>query len=259
MRPRIGITSWHRSDADRRERWNAIQETYTGAVRAAGGLPLVLPILDGDPATMEAYLAAVDGLIFSGGEDIAPAYYAEPRDERCHEPDPERDRFEIHLARAALERQVPTLGICRGLQVVNVAAGGTLYQDIACRPGTREYHSASPADRGRLIHGVRIVPGSRLAAIMGVAECQVTSTHHQFVKDTAPGFRVSAESQEDGIVEGIERSSHAFTVAVQWHPERLYKERAEHFSLFRALVRAAQARPESRRQFGAVTGLPEAS
>lgn len=240
MRPRIGITSWHRNDADRRERWTAIQETYTGAVRTAGGLPLVFPILDDDPATIEVCVAAVDGLIFSGGEDIAPAYYGEPRDERCQEPDPERDLFEIHLARAALERQVPTLGICRGLQVINVAAGGTLFQDIACRPGTREYHSASLANRGQLIHAVRLVPGSRLSTIMGVADCRVTSTHHQFVKGLAPGFRVSAESDEDGIVEGIERPDAPFLLAVQWHPERIWQTDRAHLALFAALVGAAR-------------------
>lgn len=239
MKPRIGITSWHRNDSDRLERWVAIRDTYTGAVRAAGGLPIILPIADDDAETIAAYLSAVDGLLFSGGEDIAPAYYGESKDERCQEPDPERDLFEIHLARTALERQVPMLGICRGLQVVNVAAGGTLYQDIACRPGTRDYHSASSADRGRLIHGVRLVPGSRLRTVMGVAESQVTSTHHQFVRDVAPGFRVGAESAEDGIVEGIEQPDHVFTLAVQWHPERIYNERAEHLALFRALVKAA--------------------
>ena len=106
--------------------------------------------------------------------------------------------------------------------------------------GDAGYHSASLADRGRLIHGVRLVPGTRLQAIMGVAESQVTSTHHQFVKDLAPGFVVGAESVEDGIVEGIEHPGHAFTVAVQWHPERIYKERAEHLALFRALVKAAE-------------------
>ncbi len=240
MRPRIGITSWHRSDADRLERWEAIRDTYTGAVRAAGGLPIILPIGDDDPEAIGDYLAAVDGLLFTGGEDIAPAYYGEPRDERCQEPDPERDLFEIHLARAALERDVPTFGICRGLQVLNVAGGGTLYQDIACRPGTAAHHSASLANRGRLVHGVRLVTGSRLQAIMSVAESQVTSTHHQFVKDLAPGFQVGAESVEDGIVEGIERPGHSFLVAVQWHPERIYKERAEHLALFRALVNAAE-------------------
>lgn len=246
MRPRIGITSWHRNDADRLERWVAIRDTYTGAVWAAGGLPIILPIGDDDPEMIEGYLAAVDGLLFTGGEDIAPAYYGEPRDERCQEPDPERDLFEIHLARAALAQQVPTLGICRGLQVINVAAGGTLYQDIACRPGTRDYHSASLANRGQLIHRVRLVQESRLRAIMGVAESQVTSTHHQFVKDLAPGFRVSAESAEDGIVEGIERPDVPFLLAVQWHPERLYADHAAHLALFGSLVEAAKERPMRR-------------
>ena len=246
MRPRIGITSWHRNDADRLERWNAIRDTYTGAVRAAGGLPIILPIGDDDPELIDGYLAAVDGLLFTGGEDIAPAYYGEARDERCQEPDPERDLFEIHLARAGLDRRVPVLGICRGLQVLNVAAGGTLYQDIACRPGTRDYHSASLANRGQLIHRVRLVQGSRLRGIMGVAESQVTSTHHQFVKDLAPGFRVSAESAEDGIVEGIERPEVPFLLAVQWHPERLYADHAAHLALFSSLVEAARERPMRR-------------
>ena len=246
MRPRIGITSWHRNDADRLERWVAIRDTYTGAVRAAGGLPIILPIGDDDPELIDEYLAAVDGLLFTGGEDIAPAYYGEARDERCQEPDPERDLFEIHLARAALAQQVPTLGICRGLQVLNVAAGGTLYQDIACRPGTSRDHSASLADRGRLIHGVRLVPGTRLRAIMGVAVSEVTSTHHQFVKDLAPGFVVGAESVEDGIVEGIEGPGDTFTVAVQWHPERTYGADPAHLALFVALV--AVARDVAQRQ-----------
>jgi putative glutamine amidotransferase len=240
MRPRIGITSWHRNDADRLERWVAIRDTYTGAVRAADGLPIILPIGDDDPEMIDGYLSAVDGLLFTGGEDIAPAYYGEARDERCQEPDPERDLFEIHLARAGLDRKVPMLGICRGLQVLNVAAGGTLYQDIACRPGTARYHSASLADRGRLMHGVRLVPGTRLRAIMGVVESEVTSTHHQFVKDLAPGFVVGAASVEDGIVEGIEHPGHAFTVAVQWHPERTYGADPTHLALFAALVAVAR-------------------
>jgi putative glutamine amidotransferase len=240
MRPRIGITSWHRNDPDHLERWEGIRDTYTGAVRAGGGLPVILPISDDDPEMLGDYLAAVDGLLFTGGEDISPAYYGEVLDERCQEPDPERDLFEIHLARAAMDRRIPTLGICRGLQVINVAAGGTLYQDIACRPGTRAYHSASLANRGQLIHPVRLAPDSRLFAIMGVTGSQVTSTHHQFVKDLAPGFRVGAESVEDGIVEGIEHPGQPFLVAVQWHPERIYKQRAEHLALFRALVKASE-------------------
>jgi putative glutamine amidotransferase len=239
MRPRIGITSWHRNDGDRLERWEAIRDTYTGAIRTAGGLPLILPIADDDPELIEEYLGAVDGLLFTGGEDVAPAYYGEPIDERCQEPDGERDLFEIHLARAALARRVPILGICRGLQVLNVAAGGTLHQDLTCRPGTRDYHAATGADRRRTIHAVRLVAGTRLHEIMGVGESPVTSTHHQMVKDLAPGFLVGAESVEDGVVEGIEQPGHPFLVAVQWHPERLYAERAEQLALFRALASAA--------------------
>ena len=241
MRPRIGITSWHRNDRDGLERWEAIRTTYTGAVLAAGGLPLILPIAGGDPPMPADYLEAVDGVIFSGGEDVAPAYYGEARDERCQEPDPDRDLFEIHLARAALERRLPVFGICRGLQVLNVAAGGTLYQDLTCRPGTMACHSASAADRRRLIHRVRIHPATRLSAIMGVDESAVTSTHHQFVKEVAPGFQVSAESAEDGIVEAIEQPTFPFLIAVQWHPERMVREHAPHLALFRALVEAARA------------------
>ena len=137
MRPRIGITSWHRNDSDRLERWVAIRDTYTGAVRAAGGLPIILPIADDDPEVIGEYLAAVDGLLFTGGEDIAPAYYGETRDERCQEPDPERDLFEIHLARAAWTGRCLRWGSAAGSRSSTLRPGGTLYQDIACRPGTR--------------------------------------------------------------------------------------------------------------------------
>ncbi len=241
MRPRIGITSWHRTDPDRRERWEAIRDNYTGAVRIAGGLPIILPIAGDDSDLIADFLGAVDGLVFTGGEDVAPAYYGEGTDDRCEEPDRERDLFEIHLARAALARGTPVLGICRGLQLLNVAAGGTLYQDIGCRPGTLPHHSAKSEDRQQIIHAVRILPGTRLHAVMGVAESQVTSTHHQFVKDLASGFRTTAESVEDGIVEGIEHPGHPFLVAVQWHPERMYRDHPEHLALFQALVAAAGA------------------
>ncbi len=240
MRPRIGITSWLRDDSDRLERWAAVRETYVGAIRTAGGLSIILPIADDDPELIADCLAAVDGLVFTGGGDVAPAYYGESADERCHEPDRERDLFEIHLARAALARRTPVLGICRGLQVLNVAAGGTLYQDIGCRPGTSLLHAARGEDRRKLIHAVRVLPGTRLHAIMGVAESRVTSTHHQFVKDLAPGFRLTAESVEDGIVEGLEQPDRPFLVAVQWHPERMYQDHPEHLALFRALVAAAE-------------------
>jgi putative glutamine amidotransferase len=240
VRPRIGITSWLRDDSDGLERWAAVRDTYTRAIRTAGGLPVILPAADGDPGVIAEYLEALDGLLFPGGGDVAPAYYGEARDDRCQEPDRERDYFEIHLARAALERRTPILGICRGLQVLNVAAGGTLYQDLTCRPGTLPNHAAGGEDRRKPIHPVRILPGTRLYAIMGVSESVVTSTHHQFVKDLAPGFRITAESPEDCVVEGIENPGHPFLVAVQWHPERMYRDHPEHLALFQALVAAAE-------------------
>jgi putative glutamine amidotransferase len=242
MRPKIGVTSWHRRDQDGLERWEAIRDTYTGAIRLAGGVPLILPIVGDDTDLLVEYLDAVDGLLFTGGEDVAPAYYGEERDERCQEPDAERDLFELHLARAALSRRTPVLGICRGLQLLNVAAGGTLYQDIQCRPGTLPYHSAPSPDRQKLIHPVRILPGTRLDAIMGVAESQVTSTHHQFVKDLAPGFRITAESAEDGIAEAIEQPDFPLMIAVQWHAERMVRDHPEHLALFQALVSAAETK-----------------
>jgi putative glutamine amidotransferase len=242
MQSRIGITSWHRGDRDGLERWEAIRDNYTGAILAAGGLPLILPIPGDEPGLIAGYLDVVDGLLFTGGEDVAPAYYGEAADARCQEPDRERDLFEIHLARAALEQETPVLGICRGLQLLNVAAGGTLYQDVACRPGTLAHHSAKTENRQNLIHHVRIHPGTRLHAIMGVTESQVTSTHHQFVKDLAPRLQATAEAAEDGIVEAIERSDHPFLVAVQWHPERMYRKHPEHLALFQALVSAASPR-----------------
>ncbi len=240
MRPRIGVTAWHRPDSDGVERWEAIRDTYTSAVRTAGGLPFILPIGGAEAGEISAVLDAMDGILFSGGEDVAPAYYGEARDDRCQDPDPDRDAFEIALARAALAKRTPVFGICRGLQVINVAAGGTLYQDLTCRPDTLMHHAAKPADRRNTIHVVRVLADSKLRTIMGVDEAPVTSTHHQFVKDLAPGFRINAESVEDGIVEGIECSELPHVLAVQWHPERLYANYPEHLALFESFVDGAR-------------------
>jgi putative glutamine amidotransferase len=234
MRPRIGITSWHRSDADQLERWEAIRSTYTGAVRLAGGLPLVLPIADDDPALIGDYLAAVDGLLFTGGEDVAPAYYGEPRDERCQEPDPERDLFEIQLARTALSGRVPLLGICRGLQVLNVATGGTLHQHLPDVVG-HTAHSPAPGVFGRV--PVRLSP--ELAKIYDSEDLTPAHYHHQAIDRLGDGLEVTARS-EDGTIEAVELASHPFALAVQWHPEA-----DEDGPLFHALVEHARRTPAS--------------
>ncbi len=236
MRPRIGVTSWHHQDGD--ERWEFVKEPYTRAVAEAGGLPVILPIATHGLEMAQEYVDGLDGLIFTGGEDVHPSFYGEEVLERCGEIDEKRDLFERDLFQAARDRMKPVLGICRGLQLINVACGGSLYQDLSYRPGTLPDHQAGPERRYETVHSVRVRPGTRLAAIMGAEKVPVTSTHHQIVRKLAPGFRVSAESG-DGVIEGIESDAHPFLLAVQWHPERLALKEAEQLALFRALVRAA--------------------
>lgn len=238
MRPRIGITSWH--------------QDYSMAIAHAGGIPLILPTLPPFPsssrgegqggglqeALFDAFLDAVDGLLFTGGEDIHPSFYGEVLQERCGEIDQDRDPFEIELAKAALSRHLPILGICRGIQLFNVVMGGSLYQDLSYRPGTAEHHNAPKEKRYELIHPVKLVPESRLYQILGSLEFEVTSTHHQVIKELAPGLKVSALAS-DGVIEGVEAEDYPFLLAVQWHPERMLWRYPEQLGLFRALVEAA--------------------
>lgn len=239
MRPRIGVTSWHHQDGD--ERWEFVKEPYTRAVAEAGGLPVILPIAANDLGMAPEYVEGLDGLILTGGEDVHPSFYGEEVLERCGEIDERRDLFERELFQAARARWRPVLGICRGLQLINVAGGGSLYQDLSYRPGTLPDHQAGRERRYEIVHTVKVIAGTRLAAIMGAEEVPVTSTHHQVVKELAPGFRVSAESG-DGVVEGIESDADPFLLAVQWHPERLALKHAAQLALFQALVRAASSR-----------------
>lgn len=235
MRPRIGITSWHHRDDE--ERWEAVLEGYSRSVFDAGGLPLILPIASAEPALVEAYLEVIDGLILTGGADIHPSLYGQTVLERCGEIDEERDRFEMELVRAARSRDLPLLGICRGLQVVNVALGGSLYQDLSYRQETDPAHQSPRERRGEPAHGVAIVEGSRLAEILGVRELDVISTHHQIIRDLAPNLTVNAAAP-DGVIEGVEGAGR-FLLAVHWHPERMVARHPEQLALFRALVEAA--------------------
>jgi putative glutamine amidotransferase len=238
MRPRIGITSWHYRDEE--ERWEAVLDSYARAVLEAGGLPVILPIAPAGPAVAEEYLEAIDGLILTGGADIHPSFYGQIVLERCGEIDEERDRFEVELIRAARSRDAPFFGICRGLQVLNVALGGTLYQDLSYRTGTDLAHMSPREQRGEPAHPVAITPGSRLARLIGSRELAVTSTHHQVIRDLAPDLAVSAVAP-DGVIEAVEGSGR-FLLAVQWHPERMARRYPEQLTLFRALAEAATGR-----------------
>lgn len=236
-RPLIGVTSWHRPD--REERFELIRDTYTRAVLEAGGLPVILPIAPEKPELVEGYVGSLDGLLLTGGEDVHPRHYGDGRRPACQEPDEERDAFELAVARRAIGAGKPTFGICRGLQLINVALGGTLYQDVGEFGPTELTHAMPVERRGEPAHRVRIVPGTRLAAITQREEVEVTSTHHQVVRNLAPGLRVNAAAP-DGIIEGFEGTGGSFLLAVQWHPERLVASHEEHAALFRALTEAAE-------------------
>src|SRR5262249_23860849 len=238
-KPRIGITPCTRVD------------DYVESVKRAGAEPVVLS----NDENASAVLDRVDGLLLTGGLDVDPALYGEAPHPTT-EPAPERDRFEVPLSKAAVERDVPVLAICRGVQVLNVAAGGTLVQDIPSAVRSDLAH-AIDVPKNQIAHHVHVTAGARLAEALGpgalLDTCPVTSRHHQSVGTVAPRFVVSAVSP-DGVIEGIERPDAAFCVGVQWHPENFWRT-GEFAGLFDAFVEAAPARKE--REALAVRGVGE--
>jgi len=195
-----------------------VNEAYTSALTLAGLIPVVLPPMD--PSLAAAALNDVAGLVLTGGEDIDPRLFGEEPHPATASPHAARDSYELALARTACTLRIPTLAICRGLQVMNVALGGTLVQDIPSqRQGALEHDPAGKrADR---VHRVDVEAGSRLAQALGATLVFTNSSHHQSVHEVAPGLRITARS-EDGIVEGIEPIDPAWwMVGAQWHPEEL--------------------------------------
>jgi putative glutamine amidotransferase len=209
---------------------------YVESVRRAGGEPRVLSI-DSAPS-----LDGLDGILFTGGGDVDPTHYRQQRHPKTNEPDPARDAYELQLAKMALEKNTPMLAVCRGLQVVNVAAGGTLIQDIPAEVNQALGHQVDSPPFA-IAHEVWITPGSALSNVMQeqLADgdvLQVNSRHHQAVGRTASGFNVAATAP-DGVIEAIERPDSRFCIAVQWHPENFWRT-GEFRSLFEEFVRAAE-------------------
>lgn len=203
---------------------------YSRSVALAGGVPVVLPITD-DESLIDDLVARLDGVVVTGGVDVDPAAYGQPRAPEVVEVQPMRDAFEFALVRRLAERDIPTLAVCRGIQSVAVALGGELTQHIDDHMRT---------DLGRdTAHTVEIEPGSRLAGIVGTTELEVNSLHHQVVAVAPPGSRVVARNT-DGHIEGLEFPEAARMLAVQWHPE-LLRHRPEHLALFQDLVATAGA------------------
>jgi putative glutamine amidotransferase len=220
---------------------NRKMEDYLESVRRAGGDPIEVAVGSEAP---EHLLDRVDGLMLTGGGDVDPALYGETPHDTFEAAETGRDAFEIALARAAVKSGIPLLAICRGMQVLNVAMGGTLVQDIPSQVTGALAHSV-PQPRFHIAHEVWVAKGSRLAALLADhmedgETCHVNSRHHQSAKDVATGFEVTATSP-DGVVEAMEKPGTAFCVAVQWHPENFWRT-GEFRELFEGLVRAANER-----------------
>src|SRR5215207_9205525 len=198
--------------------WNEVevnisQRTYSLRVGEAGGLPLILPPDEASAAAPEQTLELLDGLVLSGGADIDPSFYGAEPDPRTVGSRPERDRFEIALARGALERELPLLGICRGMELLNVACGGTLDQHLA----DADLHVHTPGEFSD--HDVRLEPGSLAARAVGAERVTVRSHHHQGIDELGDGLVASGRAEPGGTVEAIELPDRRWALGVLWHAE----------------------------------------
>jgi putative glutamine amidotransferase len=219
FRPLVGIPIGNRARGGGPPRL-AINRSYVTELHAAGADVVLLPPAAPDPPPLRL-LAAIDGLLLPGGPDVNPKHYGEAPRKGLGEVDDTRDDLELCMVRAAADLGVPIFGICRGQQVVNVALGGTLYQDIASDHLSRLPH-ATEAEKGRdfLAHAVDVCPSTRLREVLGSDRLEVNSFHHQAVRDVAPGLTVSAYSVDDRVIEGLE-SVDGSILTVQCHPEEL--------------------------------------
>ena len=215
----------------------SVTEAYVQAVLRAGGLPVLLPA-GLSPTHLDQLRSRLQGILFTGGGDIDPARFNGAQHPRVYDIDPDRDAMELDLVNRAAAEGLPFFGICRGIQVVNVALGGSLYTDIQDqRQGALKHDWFPDYPRDHPAHPIELVAGTRLAGILGAQVLQANSLHHQGLLAIAPGLQVAAHAP-DGLVEAVELPRHPFGLAVQWHPEWLPEDEVMQ-GLFRAFVAAA--------------------
>ena len=239
-KPVIGIGSdVHHAEGERDRAFAFL--TYVEALRNAGAIPVVIPP---QPENAAAVVEQLDGILLAGGADCDPALYEEERHPSVTKVmEPRRQSNDLALASAARERGIPTLGVCLGLQMMNVAAGGSLVQDIDSAVDTEIQHASKPEKRAR--HDVLIEEGTQLASILPATELNVNSSHHQAVSRLGDGLRITAHAP-DGVVEGLEDPRLPFYVGVQWHPEDMPGENSA-TALFEAFVKAAREYSETKK------------
>lgn len=230
----VGITSTSTVDAGKPPQ-HILNRAYVTAVDRAGGLPLVLPSSEVEGAA-ERCLGIIDGLLLSGGADVNPALYGEPAHKELGRVDELRDGFEMPLIRAAVSQGLPIFAICRGIQALNVALGGALFQDLPAQRPSKIAHSQD-LPRCQFSHTVQPVRGTRLASIAGGPEMQVNSFHHQALRDVADGLQPTAYAP-DGVIEAVEGTGSSYLVAVQFHPEETAPHDEASRRLFEVFVRA---------------------
>lgn len=234
-KPLIGLTPAHDMESgDVKAR-----PTYMRALKAAGAIPVVMP-LDASEEDLKQLSQDLDGFLFTGGPDVHPFLFGEETQAHCGNVSPARDQMEISLLPMVMELQKPILGICRGIQVLNIALGGNIWQDIPSQV-TRDFPLAHSQQFSYDMpcHTVALTEGSLLARISESSSIKVNSMHHQAVKDLAPGLIASAYST-DYLIEALEMPDYPFFIGVQWHPEYLWEKNKEAFRLFQTFVKACK-------------------
>jgi putative glutamine amidotransferase len=244
-RPIIGIpTQTQEADPGHLPRCWIMSQRYINVLAEAGAVPWLIPLLTKDTDTLRAIYDRLDGLFLTGGVDVDPSRYGEEKRPSCGRTDADRDATELQLVKWAIADRKPILAVCRGFQVLNVAFGGTLFQDVGEQYPNAIKHDHFPKSDGTpprdyISHKVRVAPDSRLASYLGADQAPVNSMHHQGIKQLAPGLAANAWAP-DGLIEGIEGTNGTFLIAVQWHPEELAHSDAGMRRLFTAFVEASQ-------------------
>ncbi|MCP4678183.1 MAG: gamma-glutamyl-gamma-aminobutyrate hydrolase family protein [Deltaproteobacteria bacterium] len=249
MKPIIGVTPDTHSGRKLKTRTPKekivyLWDQYLAALFDQGATPVILPVTT-NKTQIRSMVERLDGVMLAGGNfDVPPELFGEKPKPWLGPLKPERSQFEIGLVLEAVRKNLPVLGICGGMQAINVAFGGTLYQDIGKeRPKSRSHQQKLRADK--TCHQVKVAGGTKLRAIVAGRRgkddirLRVNSTHHQAIRDVAPGYTVNAVAT-DGVIEGIEKEGTGFVLGVQWHPELLFKKHQPHSRILGAFVRAAK-------------------